>query len=85
MKNQTGSKYYTAGIVADNQNGNITSCTNNGKIDGKIVGGIVGKSTGYIVACQNTAEISNLKENSNDEEFCRRNCCNIRNSYNRKF
>ena len=62
--------------------GEITNCTNegkieeqtgskyyNGKIDGKIVGGIVGKSTGYIVACQNTAEISNLKENSNDEEF----------------
>ena len=69
IEEQTGSKYYTAGIVADNQNGNITSCTNNGKIDGKIVGGIVGKSTGYIVACQNTAEISNLKENSNDEEF----------------
>lgn len=64
IEEQTGSKYYTAGIVADNQNGNITSCTNNGKIDGKIVGGIVGKSTGYIVACQNTAEISNLKENS---------------------
>ena len=69
IEEQTGSKYYTAGIVADNQNGNITSCTNNGKIDGKIVGGIAGKSTGYIVACQNTAEISNLKENSNDEEF----------------
>ena len=69
IEEQTGAKYYTAGIVADNQNGNLTSCTNNGKIDGKIVGGIVGKSTGYIVACQNTAEISNLKENSNDEEF----------------
>lgn len=69
IEEQTGAKYYTAGIVADNQNGNLTSCTNNGKLDGKIVGGIVGKSTGYIVACQNTAEISNLKENSNDEEF----------------
>lgn len=69
IKENVGSDYYTAGIVADNQKGNITSCNNNGTIVGRKVGGVAGTSTGYIVACQNIGTISNVKENSNDSEF----------------
>lgn len=68
IKETTGSDYYTAGVVAENQQGNITSCNNNGTVDGRKVGGIAGLSTGYIVACQNTGSISNIKEDSNDNE-----------------
>lgn len=69
VSENTGTMYLAAGIVADNQNGSITSCNNNGKIEGKIVGGIAGKSTGNIVACQNAGMINNLKEDSKDEEY----------------
>ena len=69
IKEEIGSEYYTAGIVADNKQGNITSCNNTGSVEGRIAGGIVGKSTGYIVACQNAGNISNVKEESNDTEF----------------
>lgn len=69
IKEEIGSEYYTAGIVADNKQGNITSCNNTGSVEGRIAGGIVGKSTGYIVACQNAGNICNVKEESNDTEF----------------
>ena len=69
VKETTGSDYYTAGIVAENSQGNITSCNNSGSIEGKKVGGIVGNSTGYIVACQNSGNISNVKEETNDTEL----------------
>lgn len=69
IKETTGSDYYTGGIIADNQQGHITSCNNNGTLEGRSVGGIAGKSTGYIVACQNTGNINNVKEESNDTEF----------------
>lgn len=68
IKETTGSNYYTAGVIAENQQGNITSCNNNGRIEGRKAGGIAGISTGYIVACQNTGSISNVKEDSNDAE-----------------
>lgn len=68
IKESIGTDYFTAGIVADNQKGNITSCNNNGIIEGRKSGGIAGISTGYIVACQNTGNISNIKEDSNDTE-----------------
>lgn len=62
-------KQYTAGIVAINEKGKITNCTNNGKLEGKLVGGIVGTSTGEIIACINTGDISNLKTESDDTEI----------------
>lgn len=68
IKEDAGSDYYTAGIVADNDRGNITTCNNNGTITGKKVGGVAGISTGYIVACQNIGNISNVKETSSDSE-----------------
>lgn len=60
---------YTAGIVAINEKGKITNCTNNGKLEGKLVGGIAGTSTGEIIACINTGDISNLKTESDDNEI----------------
>ena len=69
IKENIPSDYYTGGIVAINDNGNITSCNNNGEIEGKKVGGIAGTSKGYIVACQNAGNIRNLEEDSNDEEI----------------
>lgn len=68
IKENSASEYYTAGIVAENNGGNITSCNNNGEIIGKYVGGIAGKTTGYIVACQNNGAISNVKSASDDTE-----------------
>lgn len=64
----TGSDFYTAGIVANNKETTITSCTNNGRVEGKMAGGIAGISTGRIVACQNTAIVSNLNEKSDNTE-----------------
>lgn len=64
----TGSDFYTAGIVANNKETTITGCTNNGRVEGKMAGGIVGISTGRIVACQNTAIVSNLNEKSDNTE-----------------
>ena len=63
-----GSEFYTAGIVANNKETTITSCTNNGRVEGKMAGGIAGISTGRIVACQNTAIVSNLNEKSDNTE-----------------
>lgn len=68
IKENFASEYYTAGIVAENNGGNITSCNNNGEITGKYVGGIAGKTTGYIVACQNNGKINNVKIASDDTE-----------------
>ncbi len=64
----TGSDFYTAGIVANNKETTITGCTNNGRVEGKMAGGIAGISTGRIVACQNTAIVSNLNEKSDNTE-----------------
>ena len=64
----TSSDFYTAGIVANNKETTITSCTNNGRVEGKMAGGIAGISTGRIVACQNTAIVSNLNEKSDNTE-----------------
>lgn len=69
IKEDTGSDYYTAGIVADNIQGNITSCSNSGTVEGRKVGGIAGNSTGTIIACQNTGNISNVKEETTDTEL----------------
>lgn len=65
----TSSNYYTAGICAENILGKITSCNNNGRIQGKLAGGIAGNTTGNITSCQNTAEVSNLDEKSNNDEI----------------
>lgn len=70
IKEETSTNNYTAGIVAENVNGNITSCTNDGDIQGKLVGGIIGKATDCnIAACQNNGDITNLKENSTNSEI----------------
>lgn len=69
IKETIGSDCYTAGIVAENEKGNITSCNNNGAVEGRKVGGIAGISTGSIIACQNTGNISNPKEESTDTEL----------------
>ena len=58
---------YTAGIVAEN-NGILTSCTNNGKIVAKCVGGIACYSSGNILVSQNTATVTNLEQNSTNDE-----------------
>ncbi len=69
IKELEHTEQYTAGIVAINEKGKITNCTNNGKLEGKLVGGIVGTSTGEIIACSNTGDISNLKTESDDTEI----------------
>lgn len=69
IKEETTSENYTAGICAENNNGNITSCTNNGKIQGKFVGGIVAYSNGNVVSCQNTAQVANTDEKSDNSEI----------------
>ena len=60
---------YTAGIVALNEKGTITNCTNNGKISGKKVGGIIGSSTGDVIASKNTGELNNITENLDNNEI----------------
>lgn len=68
IQENAGTDFYTAGVVANNRDGNITNCNNNGEIVGRKVGGVVGISTGYIVACQNTGSIKNVAEDSNNLE-----------------
>ena len=59
IKEETASTNYTIGVVYRN-NGIITNCTNSGNIQGYIVSGIAGISSGDIISCQNKGEISNI-------------------------
>lgn len=70
IKEEESTNNYTAGIVAESENGNIINCNNDGNIQGKLVGGIIGKATDCnIAACQNNGNISNLTENSTNSEI----------------
>lgn len=70
IKEETNTNYYTAGIVAKNQKGNITTCNNEGRIQGQLTAGIVGNSIeGNIIACQNTAEIKNIEDTSSSNSI----------------
>ncbi|MGN1326885.1 MAG: hypothetical protein ACI4VQ_02210 [Clostridia bacterium] len=70
IKEEQSTNNYTAGIVAENQNGSITSCTNDGDIQGKLAAGIIGRAIECtIAACQNNGNITNLKENSTNSEI----------------
>lgn len=62
------SEFLTSGIVARNDGGTITNCTNNGRLIGQKVAGIVGTSTGNIIASQNSRTVTNLAQESQGYE-----------------
>ena len=67
IKEMSEIQNYAAGIVANNVETLITSCNNNGRVEGNLVGGIAGISTGKITACQNASIVLNTSEEVNFE------------------
>ena len=62
----SGSSYYVAGIVADNDGGRVEHCHNNGAVGGSgyEMGGIVGINTGgSIEYCDNQGTINSSRDN----------------------